>query len=691
MLGWITGQDEQGRPSTGKLHAVRLREQEKKLTGQQDDSRVFDPPQTPAPVFALRAFKSAVFGTPAGENDTVVPRTIPKSQLDTRMQNSNATASQEVDRPRPTEKQSSSSENQLSLSPTKSILMTPGTTSNRRKTVSFGSTVLHDEQKKDNPLAKDDATTFPAPGPVSSQWISGQGSANSKPRSRLTQSLLDAREHRTEELPRQVEPARNGKSPSKEQNMDAVEADLADKKDGTVNLDEPQSQSGQYWKAEFESYRKRTDLEIRKLIQYRSAARSYARKKDLEAMRLTQQLEREEQKVVEMERHVTGLAADMVSNGADGDKDKLVQDLTKQTALAVQYKHKVDTLRKTLQRHGVVGAKEEEQTESERFFKDREEIYRLQFDLDQANKKLKERSHGDELDKLRELAKSSESKVQQLEKENAQLKKNITRFKSEQHKWDVQRRDKEEKLKQRVTKFEKRSQEYREKFMEYQQACEHEREAHLKKIKLLESRVSDLEVSKRSNRLRDGDLSPPEEYPGVHVHDFGGQRVKIPSRNPEEMIQVGNRDPDICQSIPNDLQYDPPDARRDVKYATTDITTELPKTVTGGGSNIDFDLPPSSPPELSGQRNRSPYSKEYPVTHRLPQAVEPCEDSKTRQAQTSTPNTGGTLLAPLSQSRWAPPMYKQERIIPERATAAKARLERKEQVEDKENRCEVFF
>ncbi|QKX60901.1 uncharacterized protein TRUGW13939_08047 [Talaromyces rugulosus] len=676
MLGWITGQDGQERPST-------------------DDSRVFDPPQTPGPVFALRAFKSAVFGTPTGEDDTVVgQRIVSKDQPDSTMQNSKATTSQEADRQKPSEKQNLSSENQLSLSPTKSILMTPGTTSNRRKTVSFGSTVHHDELKKDNPLATDEATTFPAPGSVSSQWTSGQSSANSKPRSKLTQSLLDAREHRTEELPRQVEPARSGKSPSRQASLDAVDAGLADKKDETVNLDDPQSQSGQYWKAEFDSYRKRTDIEIRKLVQYRSATRSYARKKDAEAMRLRLRLENEEKKVVEMERHVTGLASDMVSNGGEGDKEKLVRDLTIQTALAVQYKHKVDTLRKTLQRHGVVGTKEE-QTESDRFLKDKEEIYRLQFDLEQANKKLKERSHGDELIKLRELAKSSDSKVQQLEKENAQLKKNITRFKSEQRKWDAQRLDKEEKLKQRVTKFEKRSQEYKEKFLEYQQVYEHERENQLNKIRFLENRVADLEISKRSNGLRDSDLSPPEEYPGVRVHDFGGQRVKIPSRNPEDMTQVGNQDPDSCQTIPNDLQDDRPDERRDVKDAAADKPTELPRTVKIWDPNIDTDLPPPSPP---GQKERPPYSRERPVTppstNRSVQAADSSGDGKARPTQTQTPDISKTPLLPLSQSRWATPMVTQERIAPERAAAAKTRLEQKQRLqggEDKENELEIFL
>jgi hypothetical protein len=34
-----------------------------------DTSKVLEPPETPAPVFAMRAFKSALFGTPGIEEE----------------------------------------------------------------------------------------------------------------------------------------------------------------------------------------------------------------------------------------------------------------------------------------------------------------------------------------------------------------------------------------------------------------------------------------------------------------------------------------------------------------------------------------------------------------------------------------------------------------------------------------------
>ena len=51
--------------------------------------------------------------------------------------------------------------------------------------------------------------------------------------------------------------------------------------DVTVNLEDPHSESGKYWKSEFDNYRVRTNKEIKKLIHYRCIAKSYARKKGL--------------------------------------------------------------------------------------------------------------------------------------------------------------------------------------------------------------------------------------------------------------------------------------------------------------------------------------------------------------------------------------------------------------------------
>ncbi|KAJ8606058.1 hypothetical protein MRB53_041213 [Persea americana] len=90
-----------------------------------------EPPETPAPLFAVRAFKHAVFGTPA----TVQPKSTRR--------NSNQIS--RPTRPSITRPKSASDATLMAdyfqdipSSPTKGILLTPGTAGNRGKTVTFG-------------------------------------------------------------------------------------------------------------------------------------------------------------------------------------------------------------------------------------------------------------------------------------------------------------------------------------------------------------------------------------------------------------------------------------------------------------------------------------------------------------------------------------------------------------------------
>ncbi|KAH8702545.1 spindle pole body formation-associated protein-domain-containing protein [Talaromyces proteolyticus] len=516
MLGWITGQNEEEKQST-------------------DNSRIAEPPQTPAPVFAIRAFKSALFGTPAGEDDTVGQAAFSERQADS-IRPKNNPISQIPEWPKMPEKQNSNSANQLSQSPTKSILVTPGTLASRRKTVSFGSTVHHDDLRN----SQDQKTIPSAPGSVTNQWMSAQATMNSKPRSKLTQSLLDAREKPTENLPRHISPARSEKLPTANQNQNTMSVENVGQNDVTINLDDPQSQSGQYWKSEFENYRKRTNLEIRKLIQYRSVARSYARKKDAETMRLTEKLRKEEEKFAEMERQVTGLASSMVSKGADVDKEELVQELTRQTALVVQYKHKVDTLRNALQRHGVVGGRDDETDADESVKEDKKEIRRLKHALDQANKRLEEKNHDDELGKVRNLAKSSEAKVSKLEKENAELKKGISRLMEASKDYEERRVEREAKLKQRAMKMELRNQELKGRLNQYRDTFQQETKMYQEEIKFLKTKIPAVEQLQRPDRLEDTYQKLPEAYAGIEIQDFGNHCVQTYSRHPQEMLQMKN-------------------------------------------------------------------------------------------------------------------------------------------------------
>jgi hypothetical protein len=684
-----------------------------------DDSKVLDPPETPGPVFAIRAFKSALFGTPAAEGEDAEQSAIARRQVN-RLQRRKSIDASTVEQPSDDLKGDRKEEdpetaNQAALSPTKSILVTPGTTSNRRKTVSFGDTILHSDTKKDHAPPKASNTTFPAPGSVTGQWMSGQ--SDGKPRSKFTQSLLDAREQGTRESPVGTAPSKKEKtSPQKTHEKNLVSSKEEAKNDETLNLDDPRSGSGKYWKSEFESYRQKTNLEMRKLIQYRSAAKSYARKKDAEALRLTQKLREGEEKVTDMERHVTGLVSNMVGGAVDMDKEKLVQDLARQTALAVQYKHKVDTLRKTLERHGVVG-NQDEQPETEDASKEAEsDLRRLREALDKANAKIEEmKPHGD-LKKLQDLAQSSERKASELEKENASLKQTLARVKQEMNKYEGRRKDKEAKLKQREVKLETRNQEYREKLKEYREsedalkrAFREERILYHEKIESLKSKIANMEYSFPAEQVHEAAYGHRKEYPGVQTHDFGVQQG-LAMNYAGDLLQLGNLSPTRRRSnttyAHTDHDHGLQDSRRNYRGTTMPGHDEEPLIYFEESPNRpshrrshtfphenDTALLPSSPPALAGMTekrstrtfmsprptliNFSSHAAERPeeprIRHRRPQQRQIPKDMPASQQPTF-----GSL--PSLQSRAGSAGKRDSKTLsPDRAAAAKARLKQKEE------------
>lgn len=353
-------------------------------------------------------------------------------------------------------------------SPTKSILLTPGTAATRRKTVSFGDAVVDDEQKKTTRGGNADKPQQNA-GSITSQWNTRRPTPGRKARSKLTQSLLDARETKPSEEEDLLAPEPKNHEPSSGSMKTTGETDgegLLDEEDGdvTINLEEPRSQSGQYWKSEFENYRAKTDREIRKLIQYRSVAKSYARKKDLEALRLSEKLKAEEAKVAEVERRVSKLASGMVE-GSEGEagREEVVKDLVNQTALALQYKQKVNTLRKTLERHGVVVSDDEPDKDGDKPSGETSGKVTGEQIHHPANSKpgvMMDQKPG--MEELQRLVSSSEKKAAELEMENVALKRNLLRVKEEMGKYEDRRKAKEARLKQREQKLESRNQEYRE-------------------------------------------------------------------------------------------------------------------------------------------------------------------------------------------------------------------------------------
>lgn len=682
-------------------------------------------------MFALRAFKSALFGTPAPEEEDrdrvsrtkeQQPASRTREQVDSRKDHS--TGSLKNDNI-PTLKPDTAPTGNTMASPTKSILVTPGTISNRRKTVSFGDGVVDNERKQESP-SKTPSLTTPTnlSTSPSSQWASG--SSDGKPRSKLTQALLDSREKRSSkdfQLTQTSKPSEN-RSGGITSKMAPPSAGNDDN-DETLNMNEPRSQSGKYWKTEFDKYRTKTDWEIKRLVQYRSVAKAYARKKDEEAVRLAEKLKQEEEKVAEMERHVSQLASTMVTEGDKHDKEKLIQDLTKQTALALQYKHRVTMLRKALEQHGVVSNEMEDIKEQpDGNDKTSEELRKTQQALEQANAKIKSmQNQRSDLSKLHDLSESSEQKASDLEKENTTLKHTLARFKSEMTKYEGRRKEKEAKLKQREAKLELRIREYRERLRTVTQrhresqeslkeSFEEERYSLLEQIERLKLTLGTLDrlPDFESGRLT---LSPRKDYTGVNVYDFG-QRSPQRGHENDETEEFG--DPPSPSPRSKERRY------RQLQSATDD-PLDLRRAAQAMGIDIDADdnspsiyaeeeegsqrqsrrfnhvpddegdvvIPPSSPPDLSSIKPSYNRKSSTRLDHGLDDQrtmsrgryladLEEEKQARAQQRRRRSPTKYGleALSGNTKQQRLGLSESQRDAMPIDRKIAAQARLKRKE-------------
>ncbi|KAK8002756.1 hypothetical protein PG989_002475 [Apiospora arundinis] len=209
MLGWAIKRGYQ--TATGASDAPRQPEDA-------GDTTQIDVPDTPAPVFAARAVRHAIFGTPAPATNTI---TRPP-----RLLSDNGPRSPPKSPPKPT-----------------GILMTPGTATSRRKRVSFG----HEVQKKQN----DASAQSPTKPPTS----------------------------------------------TKDDDMSDEEWEDEDPADVTIDLNEPKSQSGRYWKTQFNKYHDDAREEMSKLVKHKHLSRMYAQQKDVENTEL-------QERVKELERQV---------------------------------------------------------------------------------------------------------------------------------------------------------------------------------------------------------------------------------------------------------------------------------------------------------------------------------------------------------------------------------------------------
>lgn len=241
------------------------------------ESTFIDPPETPAHQFAVKAFKHAIFGTPAPEDvNNATRRFETKAKIA-------AVNAKLTELPAP-------KEDELSQSPAKrvgGILMTPGTASKGRKTVSFGSQIEDNEGKRTG--VNRSGIPDDCPGKFPSPWTPGtelklHPASDKRPRTKLTEALLDAR---TTTQPK------SGQMPK-----------ARDDSDITLDVGAPRSDSGKYWKAQYESYAERSEKETKKLVAKQQLAKKFAMKKDSETTELATKLEQERKRFKLREREL---------------------------------------------------------------------------------------------------------------------------------------------------------------------------------------------------------------------------------------------------------------------------------------------------------------------------------------------------------------------------------------------------
>ncbi|KAJ4306591.1 hypothetical protein N0V88_001395 [Collariella sp. IMI 366227] len=368
-----------------------------------DDTTQIDLPDTPAPVFAVRAFKTALFGTPAPRDRRPASRGKDK----TAQQNANPPLA-------------------IDKSPAKpaGILLTPGTGTTRRKRVSFN----HDVKPGSGGAVR--TSTVGLPDDISrnipTPWDDAiQNGVQSRPKTKLQQAM--ERSQKSNGIERGADEQILGfttKEP--EDTWEEVEEDESDfEGDVTTDLNEPHSRSGKYWKSYFETYHTDAKTEMEKLVKYKHLAKSYAKMKDAEALEVNQKLKEEQERVQAMEAKVTELTRQVAlaskRKGA-GPDPALVDELDKQTALAAEYKKQVEELEALLdanideegagrRRHGRTASPRTQRT-----------IMETQRELRRARSQARElEKMEEERDRLRSDLKFAEQRASKLAEENRKL------------------------------------------------------------------------------------------------------------------------------------------------------------------------------------------------------------------------------------------------------------------------------
>lgn len=529
-------------------------------------------PETPAPLFAVRAFRQALFGTPRSStryskySGTEVE--TPTRDMVTAEASQPPAATKPADADIPVHGSEKLTKDVLlleqrrgldqSASPTKGILLTPGTGAMRRKTVSFGK-----ETKNKEVLISELSVNLAGKCGESSTMMNQEQDLVKLPpqkrQSALTRTLIEMSSKRSPVVDPSGLATPNVMEPGFEVGFDDAPVKLDQHSgdtphDQTMDLSQPRSRSGQHWKTEFEQYHTRSNNEIKKILQYGQNVKSYAVKKDCEATRLNESLQKETAKAARLEAKVMKLAQQLATMQqsrpeTESDQTRLVSELAQQTALVVRYQRKAEHYRAALEKASV--GKPAIPLDTDSHFSQEEmidEAARPQTSLKMMELQKQMRS-------LEEAADQTKSRAVSLEAENQQLKRSLSRIKQEMMKYETRRHAREDRLLKREERHKKAREQIEQKYTKLEK--EHE-------ILLDRQRTGE------QSRIR-----PPPRSQSIGNADnpVRGQSLHLGNENGQAR----------CSSLS-------PSKRRSLRRSTVDIwTPSSPR------DEIDKEGPPSHP------------------------------------------------------------------------------------------------
>lgn len=414
-------------------------------------SYIEDQPETPAPQFAFRALKSALLGTPHVKQNYP---SVGNEQLGAEGYNASVREGNQTSRP---------SRLGPPLSPTKGILVTPGTGANKRKTVSFGSLM---------PAGGDGTSSFLLEKPLTPKAtvtdlrnsVVQEGPRPMEKEAATAKSLFeahlkDSQQRISKRSALQILEKQGATSLDQWEDTRPVmqTCHLPYGPDTTVDLNTPCSASGKHWKEEYEHYHRKSNRELKRIIQHGQTIKSYAHRKDSEAVSLSQKLNSELGKVAAMEARVSELATELAKARAhgpthQGESTDLLTDLAQQTTLAIRYKQRADRYKASLDSR-VTSARVTSPSAGQL-----DDCVRISLDDNPTITTSSPDNHKNELlnhelEILRSAARSAGEKASRLQHENTTLKQKMARVKDEMKNYDTRRLVKEERLKKREAKL----------------------------------------------------------------------------------------------------------------------------------------------------------------------------------------------------------------------------------------------